>query len=834
MRSRLGIAVLVSLALPAPAVAKVTIGAEQVVVSTDGARAVIQRAPFRIEFQDGAGRPVLRGVDNAREGATPAVRVDPEPLGTDNLADAARYQPLSFELGGEAHPQYPGSPWVGNLILGASAGVQHSARDVVSVVPEGEGARLSVATSDPGRTLEVLVRPDPSGGRAIAVSAVVTPGDGVSALSDSFASAAGEAFRGFGGRHNALDQKGNAFPIWVTEQNHGGAGAQPVADVVPGAGGERYLFPNGPTAAYYNQTSFISSRGYGFFLERDELARYRLQNRREDAWQVAVSGSRIDYTVAPGDAPEAIRTLTAITGRHRTPPEWAVGPTLYRGVRVLGPEADTPASHAAKVAADLDEIERRGLKEVTSYAIEGWDSMPREMLLPLIKRVRALGLKPMAYVRAYIARDAAGTEREGRFEEAVEKSYLAQTEAGTPYLIGSTFVAGVAGIIDFTDPDAVAWWKSRIVEMADLGFEGFMQDFGEQVMTDMRFDDGSTGLTMHNRYPVLYHRATREALDDYMRKHPDRELFFFTRAGFSGRPGSAAYENANFPGDEETNWTRSNGLGALATDMLNRAVGGAYGYTTDIGGYYDYITPPVTKELFVRWSQWAALSPFFRVHNSSSTGTKMPWSFDEEAFAAWRKMAALHVRAKPLILRLFREAQKTGMPPTRPLWLAFPGDAKAAEQDQQWMLGDDVLVAPVVVEGAREREVYFPKGCWQHGETGARFTGPASRVVAAPLDSLPWFERCGAEGLRPREGAGRKCVSRRSFTIRLSRRIRTDAKVSVGGRRATVRRRGGRLVARVVLRGRPKGRIVVRVTGRDARGRRVDDTRRYRTCIPRR
>jgi alpha-D-xyloside xylohydrolase len=819
-----------SLCGAAPASAAVEIGSERITVSTDGARAVIQRAPLRIEFQDGEGRPVLRQLDNTRGAPTPGVSVEPEPLGTDNLADVARYQPLSFEVGGSASAQYPASSWVGNLIVGASSGVQHSAHDVLSATPEGNGVRLSVATSDPGRKLDVFVRPDPSGGPAIAVSAAVTPGDGVSAVADSFASAPGEAFRGFGGRHNSLDQRGNSFPIWVTEQAHGGAGLQPAADVLPGSGGDRYLFPNGPTAAYYNQTSFISSRGYGFFLEHDELSRYRLQNRREDAWQVATAAKRIDYTVAPGAAPKAIKTLTGITGRHRVPPEWAVGPTLYRGVRVLSPEADTPESHAAKVAADLDEIERRGLKEVTSYAIEGWDSMPREMLAPLVKRVRALGMHPMAYVRPYISRDAAGTERPGRFEEAVEKGYLATTAAGTPYLVGSTFLAGVAGVIDFTDPAAVDWWKGRIREVAELGFDGFMQDFGEQTMTDMHFDDGSTGLTMHNRYPVLYHRATREALDAYMKEHPDRELFFFTRAGFSGRPGSAAYENANFPGDEETNWTRSNGLAALANDMLSRGIGGAYGYTTDIGGYYDYITPAVTKELFIRWSQWAALSPIFRVHNSSSTGTKMPWSFDDETFGIWRAAAALHIKAKPLILKLWKDAQKTGIPPVRPLWLAFPGDEKAAAQDQQWMLGEDVLVAPVVQENARSREVYFPAGCWEHGETGERFTGPASRTVQAPLASLPWFERCGANPFKVR--VAKSCVSRRAFDIRLPKKMRS-ARVRVDGRVAKVSRRGGRLVARVVLRGKPKAVVAVKAVGRDARGRRVVDERRYRTCVKR-
>ena len=177
-----------------------------------------------------------------------------------------------------------------------------------------------------------------------------------------------------------------------------------------------------------------------------------------------------------------------------------------------------------------------------------------------------------------------------------------------------------------------------------------MQDFGEQVQRDMHFADGSTGRTMHNRYPVIWHRLSRRILDDWQRDHPERgPIWFFTRAGYSGRPGSAAYEMGNFPGDETTDWSAGSGLRSLAPDMLNRAVGGAFGYTTDIGGYIDFIAPPPNAELFTRWSEWAALTPYFRVHNSASTGTRMPWFYGAETLATWKSLASLHQRALPLI-----------------------------------------------------------------------------------------------------------------------------------------------------------------------------------------
>jgi alpha-glucosidase (family GH31 glycosyl hydrolase) len=254
----------------------------------------------------------------------------------------------------------------------------------------------------------------------------------------------------------------------------------------------------------------------------------------------------------------------------------------------------------------------------------------------------------------------------------------------------------------------------------------------------MHFHDGSTGAQMHNRFPILFHRATARAVAAFRRKHPHRRIWWFTRSGYSG---SAAYEPGNFPGDETTDWTRSSGLASQTTDMLNRAVGGAYGFTTDIGGYFDVGPyPATTKELFVRWAEWAALSPFFRIHGSVLAGTHTPWSYDAETLRTYKRMAALHRRARPLIRALWRRADSTGMPPTRPLWLQFPGDTRAAGQDQEWALGPDVIVAPVVTEGATTRSVYLPAGCWRGA--GARLKGPAQRTVKAPLGRLPYFVRC--------------------------------------------------------------------------------------------
>ncbi len=356
----------------------------------------------------------------------------------------------------------------------------------------------------------------------------------------------------------------------------------------------------------------------------------------------------------------------------------------------------------------------------------------------------------MLYFRSFVGQDTIGTDDPAQYDRAIAKGYVATHANGSPYIFTSNFNANAAQI-DFTNPAAVRWWQRRIRAALRLGADGFMEDFGEQVFDDMHFHDGSTGSTMHNRLPVLYHRATRRAIQSFESRHPGRHIFSYTRSGYSGTPGSAAFEGGNFPGDETTDWTKASGLASQTPDMLNRAVGGAFGFTTDIGGFFD-VGPyqATTKELFLRWAEWAALSPFFRLHGSVLAGTHTPWSYDHQTLRIYKRLERLHLRARPLIARLWHHADATGIPITRPLWLAYPRDPAASTQDQEWLLGRDVLVAPVVTQGATSRRVYLPRGCWRDPHSGARITGPGARTVAAPPGRLPHFVRCGTKPLAAR------------------------------------------------------------------------------------
>ena len=721
--------------------AQVEIGPKQVEVRVPGATATIERNPFRISFATADGRTVLRGLPG-RASASQVVPPTPRPqFGSQGAPPPTLYAPLTFLVGSVTIDQFPASQWNGNLQTVTEGGTEYGAVAVEEARERSAGVRLVLSTTDPsGRKLIVDVGAGPRRG-TIAVDARTSRPDGVAAIGDSFASPVDQAFRGFGGRHNSIDQAGREFYNWTQQENlsAGGIGG-PAPPDAPDP--DLYLFPNGESAAYYVQSSFISPDRYGFLLDRNELSHWRMASDRDDAWQVESASRTLSYVVVPGTSHEAISNLTAVTGRHRVPPRWAIGPTLDRLVRFPDESA---ADYEAEVRSDLRDLEANDI-DLSAYRIEGWQFLPHKFLEHVIAKLRSRGIKPILYLRSFVGTDEIGTDDPRAYDVALRKGYVATHADGTPFVFTSNFGAAAAQI-DFTNPKAVKWWQSRVEDALELGAEGFMADFGEQVQVGMHFHNGATGWSMHNRLPVLLHRATSQAVNRFERTHPRRRIFYYNRSGYSGTPGSARFEFANFPGDETTDWSRSSGIASLAPDMLNRGIGGAYGFTTDIGGFFDIPYGPTSKELFIRWVEWAALSPMFRIHGSVAAGTHTPWSYDAETLRIYKRMSDLHRRAEPLIMRLWKRANRTGMPIASPLWLNYPHDGNAAREDQEWMLGRNVLVAPVVEKGAITVTAYFPRGCWRTSN-GDTFTGPRYAYDRARLGSLPYFIRCGTHPFR--------------------------------------------------------------------------------------
>ncbi|HUY86378.1 MAG TPA: hypothetical protein VMU77_04645, partial [Acidimicrobiales bacterium] len=259
---------------------------------------VVESNPFRIMISGSSGTPVLSEVTNQLPGPSILpLLTDPVPPGTNSQSSGQLYAPLSFLVGHVSIVQNQNQIWKGDLQQGTRSGIQYEARRVIARRSINGGDVLTVSTNDPtGRKLKVTVRA--AGSDSINVSVLPEPSAGVVMMSDSFTSSTNEAFYGFGGRHNSLNQHGNVLDNWVSGENVPGLGAPGTPSGV--------LYPNGPTAAYYPQAEFVSSHNYGFLLDQPQLSWFRMDSDRPDAWSVAVDAQALDYYVSPGSASKAI------------------------------------------------------------------------------------------------------------------------------------------------------------------------------------------------------------------------------------------------------------------------------------------------------------------------------------------------------------------------------------------------------------------------------------------------------------------------------------------------------------------------------------------------
>src|SRR3954451_19248435 len=348
---RLAAVTLVWLVCAAPA------QAADVTLSSPGAgRVVVARDPLRISFLDSAGRTVLRQI--APAGGLGVVPPVPEnQFGTQSAPPPALYAPFPFLVGSHKVNQTPSLQGQGTLQNVPEGRTLYAATKALSAVRAGPRLHLTVATSDPtGRTLDVTIVPR---GRGFEVSALPVPVSGVAAMGDAFSSSPKEAFHGFGGRHDSVDARGSEFFTYLQQENvSSGSADRLTATSQPGR--DRYMFPNGPYATYYAQSQFISSAGYGFWLHRDEIARWRMASDRSDAWHVEAACAAVDYVVAPGQASRAIGSLPALTGRQPVPPSWALGGTILD--RLVKYPSDDATQHQTEIASDLANVKKHGVK----------------------------------------------------------------------------------------------------------------------------------------------------------------------------------------------------------------------------------------------------------------------------------------------------------------------------------------------------------------------------------------------------------------------------------------------------------------------------------------
>ncbi|MEB3330548.1 MAG: TIM-barrel domain-containing protein [Candidatus Sericytochromatia bacterium] len=532
---------------------------------------------------------------------------------------------------------------------------------------------------------------------------------------------------GFGARTNACHQAGRRVENWVQEGGNGKA-EQPLFGV-----------SNHPTASHVPLPFCLSTAGFGLTIEGARRSTWEVGLDRPSGLGVTVEGDRAALLLDVGPTPAAIlRVHTARIGRPTMPPLWAFGPTefgkggteaVWRKARFLR-EAGVPAS--AIWYEDWVGLEHGPLPGLTHLPWGRW--VPDLGHYPdvggLNARLEALGFKSLGYFNPFLS------QGDPHAREAFERGYALKDAAGHTVFSPGPF--GPVAHLDPTHAGARRWAFERLSAFERLGFDGAMVDFGEWVPPEARFADGSSGWEQHNRYPDLWaglHRTFWE------QARPDGDFVCYTRAGWTGAARAATYMWA---GDQNTDWGEDDGFPTALRAILSAGLSGVPLMTHDIAGFATLGDRGVTKELYFRWVAFGAFSTFMRTHSGQKFSLNWRLDSDAETLAHHRRYARAHMALLPYRRAVVREAVETGLPAMRHLWLAFPSAREAREVDDAYMLGPELLVAPVLTPGATTRRLWLPPGTWIDWWSGRREAGGRWLEVPAPLDALPVWVRAGA------------------------------------------------------------------------------------------
>jgi alpha-D-xyloside xylohydrolase len=491
----------------------------------------------------------------------------------------------------------------------------------------------------------------------------------------------------------------------------------------------------------------VSSRGYGLLWNNPAIGRVELA-RTGTRW-VADSARQIDYWITAGQPAQILRRYAGATGYPPMLPEWAAG---FWQCKLRYRTQD-------ELLAVAREYARRGLPLsviVSDYFhwthLGDWKFDPAQWPDPaaMVAELHELGVRLVVSVWPSVS------PLSENYAEMASRGLLIGTEQG-PLAHAGWPDKGVAADIgvafyDATNPDAreFIWRRVRDNYLRRCQVDGWWLDACEPELRpgfqqNLRYHAGP-GLEVGNLYPAEHARAFYEG----MRSEGHDEVISLVRSAWAG---SQRYGAALWSGDIAADFASLRGQLRAG---LNVALSGLPWWTTDIGGFHGGDPgDPEYRELIVRWFQYGAFCPLFRLHGfreprmpfgvDQTGGPNEAWSFGEAAYARITDVLFLRERLRPYIMGLMRTAHADGLPPMRPLFVDFPGDPAAWEVDDAFMFGPDLLVAPVAHYGAREREVYLPAGAaWADAWTGEGV--PAGTVVsaAAPLERIPLFLRDGA------------------------------------------------------------------------------------------
>lgn len=484
----------------------------------------------------------------------------------------------------------------------------------------------------------------------------------------------------------------------------------------------------------YKNTPFAwSPDGWGLFVHTPSKVTHGVGYPQwsHRSYILQVFDDELDLFFMAAETPaKMLERYTHLTGRAALPPRWSYGMWMsrayYRTAEVALEVAEKMREH--RIPCDVLLLDGRAWHTMEDRFDFRWDPARYPDPAGFVQKLRSLGIRLNLWEYSYLS------TRNPLFNELAEKGFFLKNPDGTPYIHRwfpwpydkSWPHLMPSGIIDFTNPEAYAWFRDQHKALFDIGVSVMKTDYGEAVPEDVVAFNGDRGKRLHNIYTHLYNRCVYEAAELYSQDEP----MVWGRASWAG---GQRYP-MQWGGDPQSDWE---GLAACIRGGQAWGMSGGPFYAHDIGGFA--IGNP-SPELYVRWAQAGVMASHTRFHG---LGEREPWVYGEEAEEIVRKWLAWRYQLIPYLQGCALQASQTGIPVMRSMVLAFPEERLAWQFEQQYMLGDALLVAPVVVPGGRVR-YYLPAGRWFDVWNQTWVEGGRMFEQEVPLEYIPVFGREGA------------------------------------------------------------------------------------------
>ncbi|MYL32276.1 DUF4968 domain-containing protein [Pontibacillus yanchengensis] len=525
-----------------------------------------------------------------------------------------------------------------------------------------------------------------------------------------------DRFYGFGEKSGFLDKHGERYTMWNTDV---------------------YAPHNQETDPLYQSIPYFmtlrNGRAHGIFFDNSYKSTFDMKSE-PDYYSFKAEGGELDYYVFVGPTPKKVlEQYTHITGRMTIPPKWAIG---YHQSR-YSYESEKEVREIAKTFLDKDiplDVIYLDIHYMDEYRVFTFNKDQFPNPKQMISDLKDIGIRVVPIVDPGVKKDP----EYKTYQEGIREDHFCKYIEGDLYT-GEVW-PGESAFPDFTDEPTRKWWANKHKYYADLGIEGIWNDMNEPAVfnetktmdtTVMHKNDGkpATHRALHNLYGLQMGKATFEGMKQHLN---GKRSFLLTRAGFAGVQRYASV----WTGDNRSFWEH---LQMSLPMCMNLGISGVPFTGPDVGGF----AHDTNGELLTRWTQVGAFTPYFRNHSAIGTLYQEPWQFGEEYEAIIKKYIQLRYQWLPQHYMLFQNAHETGLPVMRPLFLEYPEDKKTYNLNDQFMIGDNVVIAPIMQPDVTDRAVYLPKGNWIDYFTGEQYEGSSSHLIHAELDTLPIFVKQG-------------------------------------------------------------------------------------------